>query len=131
MTKRRSRRAISKLRYARYLESALWLEIRSRVLRRDGHLCRVCGEGADAVHHRDYSPRTMSGQCLDRLLSLCSACHDFIHRGSGGRLLTVDAVEDKLAGLLALRAIAQDVASDGRAEVYRRTIRRRFGLNVD
>ena len=47
-----------------------WPATRARILDRDGHACRDCGQPAAEVHH------TRPGVELDELLlSLCSACH--------------------------------------------------------
>lgn len=41
--------------YKEYLESQLWQEIRSRVLKRDGYKCKICKCLATCVHHKSYT----------------------------------------------------------------------------
>jgi len=58
--------------------------LRRRVLKRDGHRCRTQGCGNAhflEVHH--VVPRTAGGpHALDNLVTLCSACHRWLHRSS-------------------------------------------------
>lgn len=61
--------------YQDYLNSPLWKGIRARVLIRDGNKCRLCQRNAEQVHHRAYDYATMSGCCIDRLISICESCH--------------------------------------------------------
>jgi 5-methylcytosine-specific restriction endonuclease McrA len=50
-----------------------WGATRARVLARDGHRCRRCGQRATEVHH------TVPGVEADELLvSLCTPCHAVI-----------------------------------------------------
>ncbi len=52
--------------------------LRERVLARDHHQCRVCGDSAWlVVHHR--RPR----HAYDNLITLCAACHARLHRLQG------------------------------------------------
>jgi 5-methylcytosine-specific restriction endonuclease McrA len=88
--------------YQLYLASPAWCLLRERVLCRDVRLCRCCGRDAQVVHHRDYSNKTMSGDSLDGLISLCKNCHKTIHRDERGKLLGVRATEAKLIGKLEL-----------------------------
>jgi 5-methylcytosine-specific restriction endonuclease McrA len=47
-----------------------WARTRARILTRDGHACRQCGNPATEVHH------AVDGrEDDDSLISLCSACH--------------------------------------------------------
>lgn len=131
------KRGLARRKYAEYLRSDLWNSIRARVLRRDGNRCQCCGARAECVHHRNYSGATLSGSRLDGLLALCGGCHESIHRGSGGKLLGVDATEAKLVRLLDLKRIVADVVEERASEVtdvpmsaYRRTLRKRYGLPV-
>lgn len=69
--------------YKDYLESDLWLGIRSKVL--DAFpFCRICcWYFAKQVHHQNYRIETMSGKDVSGLIALCSRCHrriEFSHR---------------------------------------------------
>jgi hypothetical protein len=65
-------------KYAAYLKSDRWRDLRARVLQRDGGLCRGCFlRPAAEVHHMTYQ------HCYDEfgfeLISLCAECHHRIH----------------------------------------------------
>ena len=63
--------------YKGYLGSKRWKRIRARVLERDGHACRWCGEEQGLeVHHEDYSFSTMCGDTIEGLTTLCHRCHN-------------------------------------------------------
>jgi 5-methylcytosine-specific restriction endonuclease McrA len=61
--------------YQNYLSSRRWKQIRARVLRRDQHKCRSCGDRATQVHHGSYDAATMRGERLDALYAICQPCH--------------------------------------------------------
>lgn len=61
--------------YRAYLRSALWADIRRRVLVRDKCQCRRCFLKATQVHHRAYDPATLRGDCIDALSAVCGKCH--------------------------------------------------------
>lgn len=70
--------------YTEYLSSELWKDIRGRVLQRDERKCQACGHRATQVHHLSYGDVTIRGDKLDRLTSLCGACHRSVEfKGSG------------------------------------------------
>ncbi len=54
-----------------------------QVLRRDGWRCQTCGSMTNLqVHHIQW--RSHSGDdAEENLITLCSACHDRIHRVTG------------------------------------------------
>ena len=65
-------------------QDRLWPPSRRQALARDGGLCRRCGDQASEVHHRRV--RGMGGSMddptrhrPDRLVSLCAACHRWVH----------------------------------------------------
>ena len=64
--------------YTHYLTSPEWRQIRNRVFQRDKFLCRGCGAKSECVHHKRYDLRTLKGDCLDELVSLCVNCHTAI-----------------------------------------------------
>ncbi|MDR7334307.1 hypothetical protein [Roseateles asaccharophilus] len=61
--------------YPAYLQSPEWGEIRRRVLKRDGSLCRLCLAKAQCVHHISYDEPVIIGERDEDLISLCDACH--------------------------------------------------------
>lgn len=68
-------RALGFRSYRSYLRSALWHDIRRRVLDRDKWQCRRCFLKASQVHHRAYDPATLRGDCIDALSAVCGRCH--------------------------------------------------------
>jgi 5-methylcytosine-specific restriction endonuclease McrA len=57
-------------------------ELRQQVLRRDGWRCQSCGALSHLeVHHREL--RSQSGDDAEQnLITLCTACHAIVHRGT-------------------------------------------------
>lgn len=69
-----------KIKYAAYLNSDQWKEIRRAVLDRDGNRCRECGQtGLLHVHHLTYNHITEEWGYLSDLITLCKKCHDAKH----------------------------------------------------
>src|SRR5450631_3350613 len=56
--------------------------LRQQILRRDGWRCQSCGAMSNLeVHHREL--RSQSGDDSEQnLITLCTACHSIVHRGS-------------------------------------------------
>lgn len=73
--------------YRAYLASALWSEIRGRILARDHGKCRLCGEPANSVHHVTYTKPVMCGRNDGQLISICRGCHESIEFDGGKKLL--------------------------------------------
>jgi len=73
-----------------YLPSKLWHKIRRRVLKRDEKTCVFCRGHADVVHHRSYERDVLEGKADHMLVSLCRACHDYIHIDDVGRRRTME-----------------------------------------
>lgn len=64
--------------YREYMSSEAWFDIRERVLKRDGYVCRGClSEKATEVHHATYAHFTE--EFAFELLSLCRGCHERFH----------------------------------------------------
>lgn len=72
--------------YRQYLESPLWSKLRSRVLKRDNHVCWGCGRAATQVHHRRYRKDTLAGTNLEYAVSICRTCHEKIEVRDGKKL---------------------------------------------
>ncbi len=72
--------------YPEYLKSDFWLDIKTRVLERDDHICQICGSPTTIVHHRRYDLRTLQGikSHLKKIISLCSTCHYDVEIGKSG-----------------------------------------------
>lgn len=71
----------------RKLQTKEWQEVCRRVRIRDGHRCRICGKNYSLeVHHTTYyddngvSIVGRESDFLDKLITLCEACHSRIHR---------------------------------------------------
>lgn len=73
--------------YAEQLSDPRWLQLRQRILQRDGHTCRHCRSNtALQVHHRQYHVHSTSGiwkapwqYKADLLITLCERCHETGH----------------------------------------------------
>ena len=61
------------------LENRDYQELRTRVLRRDGWRCQLCGSMTNLeVHHQQF--RSQSGaDSEDNLITLCTDCHSSVH----------------------------------------------------
>ena len=83
------------MNYTEYLQSTKWKKIRKRVLGRDRGKCRLCERRASQVHHGSYDQATMDGSRIDRLYSLCRACHELISFDAVGAVRPFKAVQRK------------------------------------
>ena len=70
--------------------------VRQYVLWRDGYTCRVCGAHGSVkkgvplhVHHLES--RRVGGDAPDNLVTLCTACHDKLHKG----IITVEDLKKR------------------------------------
>ena len=70
--------------YQEYLSSDLWKTIRERVLERDQYLCRICGDKARVAHHTNYNNKTLCGDSIGGLISVCYKCHGLIEFDQDG-----------------------------------------------
>lgn len=107
-----------KARYAAYLETDTWKEIRATVIARDSFRCRVCNSPSDLrVHHRAY-PKTYGTEPLSDLITLCESCHELFHHVSSVKRVhrppvkkpnspndAVNAILQKAKGILQLHGI--------------------------
>lgn len=64
--------------YTEYLDSNEWKEKRAKILNRDKNTCQACGAAANVVHHLTY--KRLFHEFDHDLVSLCSNCHDIIHK---------------------------------------------------
>lgn len=72
---------IEKETYEEKLNNPLWLEKRQRIIRRDGHKCKICSSKDNLqVHHRYYVFKCDPWDYDDRaLVTLCESCHKLVH----------------------------------------------------
>lgn len=69
-------------RYAEYLQSYEWLDLRERVLQRDRYRCTVTGKAAKTgdllqVHHLTYE--RVGCELMEDLITVCRSAHEQIH----------------------------------------------------
>ena len=65
--------------WAKGKEPPYWNELRSAVITRDGHKCRLCGERENlSIHHIIHKEKT-GPDSLRNLLTLCASCHTQMH----------------------------------------------------
>lgn len=78
-------------KYQKYIKSKPFKELRDNVLERDGYRCRVCGRTLEEIadnkkitlqaHHNSYENLgKCNGEEMNDLLTLCSVCHNAIHK---------------------------------------------------
>jgi len=76
----RALRTMGFVDYPSYLASALWKEIRARILLRAHGKCERCNaEAAVAVHHRSYRITVLRGFDDEQLVAICNDCHEREH----------------------------------------------------
>lgn len=74
--------ALGFLHYRDYLASMSWHDIRAKVLSRDSYRCTAningerCSNHADRVHHFFYDLKTLIGEKLESMVSVCEECHE-------------------------------------------------------
>ncbi len=87
--------------YSVYLRSELWTSIHSRAFEQYGLSCRLCGNEAKVIHHREYSKETLLGTSLLYLTPLCHKCHrriEFDAKGNKRSLSGTQTAYDRLLG---------------------------------
>lgn len=60
--------------YSEYLNSELWKNIRSEILKTRWS-CEICGDKSTVLHHKAYNKMTLIGKANFNILSLCNSCH--------------------------------------------------------
>lgn len=65
---------------AGFYGSGVWLQVRKRILLRDGFKCQQCGLDSKRlhVHHKEFK-RNGGGESDDNLVTLCAHCHRVLH----------------------------------------------------
>lgn len=87
-------------------EELIGAHLRTHVLERDGHVCRLCGVFAQVVHVHHIQYRSQGGADVpSNLVSLDWKCHDRVHRNKPlwMPLLVQVAVTNGVNGLQLLR----------------------------
>lgn len=84
--------------YKSYLGSAIWQDIRRRVLL-PGMRCRACGNSATQIHHNRYSLADLNGRCIDQLIPVCGHCHGTAEFSKAGNKLSPREATNKLDNL--------------------------------
>lgn len=85
--------------YVHYLRSLVWAVIRQKVLERDRYECARCGKTATQVHHRAYDTKTLTGECLHALSSLCRKCHRYVEQPKNRRRARWDRLHEASAAV--------------------------------
>lgn len=67
-----------KRRYAKYMASPAWKELRAKARERSGNKCEFCGGPPEHVHHVRY-PKRFEDDHLDNLVVACEPCHSKLH----------------------------------------------------
>lgn len=66
--------------YEEFLESDYWIQVRKRVLARDGFRCQSCDSKKTLhVHHLTYKNHGQEHEHLEDLVTLCARCHEQAH----------------------------------------------------
>lgn len=74
-----------KREYQKYLRSSWFKKVREIVLDRDNHRCLTCGATSEQrvlnCHHSQYEGVLGNElEHLDKMVTLCSCCHNAIHK---------------------------------------------------
>lgn len=93
--------------YENYLRSPRWKAIRERVLKRDSRQCRLCGSPTIIAHHHSYDEPTLLGYSIERIFSLCNACHKSVEFDCENKR-TLAEVQAVFAGRLKLAIVANE-----------------------
>lgn len=73
------KRRIRRDRYARYMQSETWRDLRTLMLDIYGHRCAICSSPDELqVHHLTYD-RFGGDELLTDLQVLCKTCHEDAH----------------------------------------------------
>ncbi len=82
--------------YREYLQTTEWKQLRQRTLERDGGICRLCRKPATCVHHSNYNEKTLAGDHIIPLFSLCDNCHVFVEFDDLGNKTTLQEMRRRM-----------------------------------
>lgn len=116
--------------YKEYLNSKLWLSIKSIIYQRDHAKCRSlsCKKsslltfsgakfgGVKQVHHFDYTIKTLLGLSTKKLITLCETCHEKISL-QNGKVVTLQTMQNRTR-----KVIREKIDSDCEVLVSRRIL---------
>ena len=81
-----------------------WLNIQSKVFKRDGYKCRCCKAGRTELHAHHIIPRSQNGpDTLTNLVTLCKKCHVDLHKGVSikiGNVVHKTAKQDTVCAII-------------------------------
>lgn len=86
--------------YVEYLDSQLWRDVRTSVLKDRGWECELCGDEATQVHHQYYAIEDLTGARFDCLVAICRACHLVVEFDSRGKKRSGPAAVEKCRMML-------------------------------
>jgi len=66
-------------KYAEFLLTDRWIELRSSCLDRFGGECAICDNKAITAHHRHYNFGRFGTEDMDVLTAVCKSCHHRLH----------------------------------------------------
>ena len=72
------------LNYQTYMQSAVWVDKRNRVLRMFDKQCEICKSPACCVHHRWYTIENLFGTSTNGMVAICEYCHTSIEIDENG-----------------------------------------------
>ena len=76
-----------------FYNSRAWKKLSRAFLSNRNYLCEVCGKPADLSHHIEHiTPSNIGNPAItlnaDNLQAVCIECHNTIHYGTGGAVLS-------------------------------------------
>lgn len=72
---------IKGMNYHDFLKTPYWKAVSGQVKKNNDYKCQLCGkQGTLNVHHSDYSIHGYEVQKINKLLCLCSDCHNNFHK---------------------------------------------------
>ena len=73
-------KSVTYLSYKSFLKSRYWIEVKKRILKRDGYKCVLCGSTLELnIHHNTYKNFKNEHRHLNDLSTLCNNCHYNVH----------------------------------------------------
>lgn len=107
MTRQKSLKKLGFSSYKDYLRSDLWKEIKGKVLKRDKKKCLCCGTRRHiCVHHTNYRWKTLSGEDIKPLKTLCKKCHYEIEFDKNGKKVCISKANHTLSQKMKQRIVA-------------------------
>lgn len=87
--------------YEKYLESNIWLGIKTKVFLQKGNVCICCKNPTTILHHRMYDENTLNGLSIEMIVPICNNCHKFIEfKKDGTKEYNSMLIDQKLLGMI-------------------------------